>query len=217
MTTDLDPLKPGPVDSEALSPRRALTTWVTGRVTILSNAYREDQSWAVRALAVMRRDGVDSPGVWEQLASLPPALVAHGDQLSRGELAATHALRLFAIHQQARRTQSMHKSGAGLGEALRRIDPDPDPGKAIMRRFHALCASPTVEGCAYHLRGLVQQLRGADLPLDYGRLAGDLWDWHIPRNQSQVRLRWNRGFFTYRPPQTDDSSETSSSTPGEQA
>lgn len=190
-------------DEEIGDPRLALRVWVRRQVGELQARYRDDDSAAVARLAVLRRANLASPALWASLGSLPATLVGNGDEPSRGEIAAGHSLQLFALHQQSRRTKSMHAPDARLGVALRRISGAAEADPALVRRFQAMSQSSTIDGCVHHLRGLVGQLRAAEQPLDYGLLAVDLWDFQSPGRRNAVRLRWSRGFYTYRPPRTD--------------
>ena len=46
----------------------------------------------------------------------------------------------------------------------------------------------------HYARQLVQQLRAASIPLDYGLLAQQLYDLQNPYRADAVRLSWGRAF-----------------------
>ena len=62
------------------------------------------------------------------------------------------------------------------------------------RRFKALVTAESIEELAHYARQLVTQLRGERIPLDYARLAGQLYDFQNPYYRSRVRLEWAREF-----------------------
>jgi CRISPR system Cascade subunit CasB len=82
-------------------------------------------------------------------------------------------------------------------------NPDPAQVKAIRRRFDALVTASSFSEVQHHLRGLITQLRSAEIALDYGRLAQDLADLQRPERVQGVRIRWARDYHRSRPDTTD--------------
>lgn len=164
---------------------------------------------AVRALALLRRARGSWPGqqaeIWEDTLGLVPSgsFDPSVDDPSAAELAAHHAMVLFALHRQGRITTA-HRDGVGPGRAFATLarQRGGDAGaesEGVRRRFDAMLTAASVEESAGHLRGLVELLRAADIPLDYGQLAEDLADlWSVPY-QHQARLRWARQYRGWRP------------------
>lgn len=163
------------------------------------------------ALANLRR-GVgtkpgDLPELWGAfLQELPEELLSKTGEPTPGEWAVYLTLTLYALHQQGHDLPAapMHRDGEPLGSAVHRlVKPDETPeDSAILRRFNALATAEAMPERAHYLRGIVQQLRAAAIPLDYVRLSADLLDLQLPDGAARVRLRWGQDF--YRQPNTQD-------------
>lgn len=179
--------------------RRVLSDFVGRRATQLAARQTED-SGAKAVLARLRRAVAvpldDAPDTWNDFyPGLPEEITGHGDRPGTLELAAFRALTLFALHQQSQ-SRPMHQPGPehGLGRAIRRLaDPNDtlERQQGVMRRFQALTTAEQSTEIEHHLRGLVQLLRAAEVPMDYGQLAKDLSQITGPYG-NQVRLRWAR-------------------------
>jgi CRISPR system Cascade subunit CasB len=171
----------------------------------LSELLHSNQAHAVRAdLAEMRRGVGKMPGeipeLWGAfLSDLPEELCGTAGRPSRAEWAIYTALTLFALHQQGNdpKTTPMHREGQTLGKAARRLAPmkDSDEFRRIERKFHIAAVSDDMEELAYRLRGLIQLMRTAQIPLDYVQLAADFYLYQIPECVSGVRLQWGREFY----------------------
>lgn len=203
--------------SEQHSNGAQLASFVGGQAAQMAAGYATNDSHAVRQLAQLRnnlgRTLADDLATWEVIGGLPEALKGRGDHPSRFEQAAFTALCLFGSHQQGRRDQAMHQMGKEhhLGRALRRLaGNEPEPDKAVTRRFVSLGAARDFDSASYALRGLVSQLRQARIPLDYGRLASDLASLQSRDTADRVRQRWGRQYFTFTAPDTtsNDSNQT---------
>ena len=186
-----------------------LARYVVGKVERIQAGLVDQQSSAAKATAARLRRALTRPAgsvpeVWEiTLGGLPENLIGHGDVPSPAEQAAHTALCLFAVHQQSR-SERMHQSGWGLGRSLRILHQRTGGSDALdsgplIRRFNALSTADSLEEMLWHLRGLITQLRGEGIPLDYGRLVRDLYSYPVPEYRDAVRLRWGRDFYTYRP------------------
>lgn len=191
---------------------RALGHAVDDRVTSLQRRYLANTSDG-RALlaqlrhAVMKEPGAD-PSVWEITVGHLPGSPATSDAPTTTERAAHTALTLYATHQQSR-AEGMHVPGIGLGTAVRRLGHVTDAEDAVRRRFDAAATAAVFAETVHHLRGLVTQLRGARVGLDYGRLADDLDQLQRPGGADKVRLRWARQYYRTQqhvPTSTSDSS-----------
>lgn len=202
-------------------------TWATARrtpfghtvadtVRTLQKLSNDDVPRAVRTMAILRRAATAYPGtvpdVWEETIGLVPEGSfdpRRDDTPSATELAAHHAVTLFAMHRQGR-VQQAHIAGVGPGRAfaeLARKRGEIDDDKGVRRRFDAMLTAPTAEESARHLRGLVQLLRAENVGLDYGLLAEDLADLWSVRYQDRARLRWARQFRGLPPSSTTDSAD----------
>ncbi len=184
------------------SPAVEVSKFVASRLHSLAESRNEA---AVRAtLARMRRGVGRSPGempeLWEVLfADAPERLAGKQDYPSRGEWAAYTALTLFGMHQQGKdlKQRGMHKPGERLGLAVRKLVKSPDDEQRIKRRFDIVATSDTPEEFAYHVRGLIQLLKAADIPLDYAQLAQDLYRFQFSDGRDRVRLTWGRDFYRF--------------------
>lgn len=156
------------------------------------------------ALAHLRR-GVgrapgDLPELWGIfLEGMPEELESQTGKPTQGEWAIYLALTLYALHQQGHTLpgDDMSRQGVGLGQAVRRLVPQgEDPAdSSIQRRFNALATAAQTREIAQHLRGMIQLLRAAEVPLGYAQLAKDLFYLQFPDSASQVRLRWGQDFY----------------------
>lgn len=177
----------------------ALELYVGRTAAALQSGYLADRPDAVAKLARMRRAVPAgrqlSLDAWDIFEGMPEQLLGAGDEPSEAEFAAVAALTLFATHQQSRRDAGMHRQGRGytLGRAVARLAATTD-SKGVERRFRALTRSNDIGAALQHLRGLVTQLRGERIALDYGALARDLYSMQYPEGVHTVRMRWTRDF-----------------------
>jgi CRISPR system Cascade subunit CasB len=204
-----------------------LSRYVDSTIRELQNSYvHGDRRGSSAALAALRRAVGAGPGtdaaVWEYtLAGLPQQYIGHSDEPSPGERAVHAAVTLYAVHQQSK-TMPMHQNGPSMGRAVRRLGgartvaAQPDASKAVKRRFDALMTAVTFSELNYHARGLIGQLRTADIPLDYGAFAEDLRQLQNVRTADAVRLRWGRD-YSYLPAATGTAKTTTDTTSPEGA
>lgn len=136
------------------------------------------------------------PEVWEYtIALLPAGLQWDRDEPSRAEQAAHAALTLFALHQQSM-TVPAHQHSVSIGRAVGRLAQTEERShQAVTRRFMAVATAGSVEEMLTHIRGLITQLRSAQIGFDYARLADDLLGLLTPGRAQQVRLAWGRDFY----------------------
>ncbi|MFF0205802.1 type I-E CRISPR-associated protein Cse2/CasB [Streptomyces sp. NPDC005017] len=199
-----------------------ITRLAADRITYWQNGYLRDQPAAVAALARLRRgagrDAAALPDLWG-LIDTSPLHAADGHarplretELVRAEDAVYTALTLWALHQQSRgsRMHRTHTAGlpGGLGAAVRRLMPAGDIDEAVRKRLVRAGTAADLTALAQRLRDIVTLLRGADIPLDYGLLAGQLYAWQWPDGPAAVRRAWGRSFHTLprTTPAADDTS-----------
>lgn len=195
------------VAASSEDPAHQLTQHVATQVIRLQQGYLTDRPGAVASLARLRRavtaEPGDDPSVWSEVFDgFPDGLLGRGDTPSAAERAAHAAITIFAIHQQSR-VGAMHRHGTSLGTAVQALGRENANEDAVLRRFHALGTASSLPETLHHLRGLVTQLRGAAIGLDYGRLARDLWRLQNPRTAPGVRLEWGRAYYRSQPPKAD--------------
>ena len=183
------------VERSLQNPRHAVRAFVAGRIHGIQEEYLSStrRSVGARKLAALRHAAAKEPGstpdIWGlEFEGMPDQLVGRFDRPSAGEYAVHGALTLYAIHQQS---QSAEMCVLGwehnLGAAIKRmIGRDPT--------FAALVTAESFSETMHYARQLVQQLRAASIPLDYGLLAQQLYDLQNPYYADAVRLSWGRAF-----------------------
>lgn len=177
-------------------PSTELGRFVAARVSKLQETYLARSPAAQADLAKLRRAAGKAPGsvaeVWELTLGGVPQYGTHvGDDPSPNEWACHTALTFYSLHQRSKSVR-MHQFGVGLGEAVRRLRAGDDT--AISRRFSMVATATDLAEISYHARSLLGQLREANVPLDYGRLADQLVWLQVPSRAPGVRLTWGREF-----------------------
>lgn len=182
--------------------RTELNRRVADRVRVLQRLSNADVPHAVRTLAMLRRAAGSPPGsepaVWADTVGLVPDQdVGRTDDPSSAELAAHHAMTLFALHRQGR-SEVAHVDGVAPGTAFARLaftpgGPDGE-SEGVRRRFDAMLTAASSSESAHHLRGLLVLARSAGVALDYGILAEDLADLWSTRGRDRARLSWARQY-----------------------
>lgn len=166
---------------------------------------------AAASLAALRSakvaDPADDVRTWQvTMNGIPESLLSdvHTGPTS-AECAVHAALVLWARHQQSR-SRPMHVPGVSLGRAVRdlsnRVGADGEIDPALLRRFHSVATATSQDQRLYHLRSLGSLFRAHEVPLDYARLAKDLYLLSVTEPDS-VLMRWGRDL--YRRSQVTDS------------
>ncbi len=166
-----------------------------------------------KAMLAKLRRGVgrvpgDLPELWGVfLENFPFELEIKTDRPTSGEWAVYLALTLYALHQQGHdlSRENMNRPGKkfNLGKAVRllantQIEPDEGPENAsVLRRFNALATAESMPERVHHLRGIVQLLRAKDIPLNYARLAENLYRLQDPDHVHEIRLEWGRDYYRF--------------------
>ncbi|MFE7277243.1 type I-E CRISPR-associated protein Cse2/CasB [Streptomyces sp. NPDC057623] len=194
--------------------RSRVAELAAARIMPWQEGYLGDSSKAVAALARLRRgagrDAAEMPDLWNLVDTGHLHIGADGlrplseQELSRAEDALYTALTLWALHQQSRGAR-MHRSHTrkrpmGLGAAVRRLMPPSGIDEPIRKRLVRVGTAPDLATLAQRLRDIVVLLRSADIPLDYGLLAGQLYAWQWPDGSGAVRREWGRSFHSWQQP-----------------
>lgn len=160
---------------------------------------------AARASLARLRKGIghapgELPDLWgEFLTDLPEEFCGCGTEISREEWAIYTALTVFALHQQgkSRESEPMHRPDISVGSAAARLiesdDADGDRER-VARRFYPVATAEDMTELSYKLRSLVTLLRAKGIPMDYARLAADLYRFQNPDTADSVKLRWGEDF-----------------------
>ncbi|GAA4978914.1 hypothetical protein GCM10023205_54090 [Yinghuangia aomiensis] len=173
-------------------------TWRTNPVTGLAEPPPGED------LAVLRRALSVPPGtslpVWRLCSAPTDDRLARIGQVTREQRAEHAALGLYGLHQQSQRSP-MHKRGVSVGVALRNLrNCGTYSEDAVDRRVNAAATATTTSVLVTRLRGLVTQLRGQRLPLDYDLLLRDLMAFERAAGRATVRERWGAAYYGWRVP-----------------
>ncbi|MFE4964670.1 type I-E CRISPR-associated protein Cse2/CasB [Streptomyces sp. NPDC056660] len=194
--------------------RSRIAELVAAQIKPWQEGYLRDSPKDVAVLARLRRgagrDAADLPDLWELVDTSPLQARLEGmrtlgeEELVRAEDALHAALTLWALHQQSRGAR-MHrphtyKRPAGLGAAVRRLMPPDGVDEPVRKRLVRAGTAPDLTSLSQRLRDLIVLLRRADIPLDYGLLAGQLYTWQWPGGADTVRREWGRSFHSWQEP-----------------
>ena len=165
-------------------------------------------------LANLRRGIAKAPGDLPELWGLlfrdfPEELMSSTGEPTWAEWAVSGALTLYALHQQSRdvREENMHRRNIRLGQAVAGLVKSEDDRERVARRFNAFATAGDMQEAAYHLRGLIQLLRAENIPLDYVRLAQELYLFQDPDEAPKVRLKWGQDFYRMKKSETKEEKE----------
>jgi len=159
---------------------------------------------AVKAQLAHLRNGVgkspgSQPALWEvTLSELPESLISQSEVPTKGEWAIHVALTLYALHQQGKdlRSQNMNHPSNTLGIGARQLrEENPDKADAVRRRFNIVAMADSFESLTWHLRGFIQLLKASSIPLDYSKLAEDLYWFQLAEARDGIRLKWGQDFY----------------------
>ncbi|MFJ4570762.1 type I-E CRISPR-associated protein Cse2/CasB [Streptomyces sp. NPDC088846] len=176
----------------------------------LQPRYLGDQPAAVAELARLRRGAGKRAhqvkdlwgiGALEDLAELLEGR-HDSDRLEKAEEAVFLTSTLWALHQQSRRDQGMYAKGRSLGGAVRSLirlkdsSGTDDEESPLRKRLVRVGTAESLDSVAVRLREIVLLLRTAPepLPLDYARLAGQLYRWQHRPERAGVQREWGREF-----------------------
>ncbi|PAZ12275.1 type I-E CRISPR-associated protein Cse2/CasB [Streptomyces sp. SA15] len=194
--------------------RSRIADLAAARITPWQEGYLRDRPKDVAALARLRRgagrDAAELPDLWALVDTGPLHARIEGvrllgeEELVRAENALHAALTLWALHQQSRGVR-MHRPHAlkrptGLGAAVRRLMPPNGIDEPVRKRLVRAGTAPDLTTLSQRLRDLIVLLRRADIPLDYGLLAGQLYAWQWPGGVDTVRREWGRSFHSWQEP-----------------
>lgn len=160
-------------------------------------------------MARLRRDLDGTAPTWmsigeELFAQWPQELEAPADdspEFDRQVNAVKVALELYAVHQQskgqgvAQKYQTDPSSRMTFGRACRRITPDPEQAKGVLRRLRVVESASDFNGVVRGVRTLIMLMRGADVQIDYGSLARDLYLIQLPSQRGKVFQSWGRDYY----------------------
>ena len=172
--------------------------------------HQTDDAKVKAELAKLRRGIGKRPGEVPELLGyilegFPVELYGWGNGPSEAEWAIYTTMTLFALHQQGkdireefmfRDTDYKQKQYYGLGSAVGRLVLlNPENIDAIRHRFYVAATAIDMKELSWHLRGIIQQLRRDNIPLDYASLVDDLYCYQYPDKIPDIRLSWGQDFY----------------------
>ena len=175
-----------------------------------------DEHQQKATLANLRRGIGKIPGelpeLWGSfLEDLPEELMSPSGKPSKEEWAIYTAITMYALHQQGKSisTNNMNCADMSVGNAVRiLIPPGDDPhNSSIMKRFNKLITASSMSELVYHLRNIIQLLRVSDIPIDYERLAEDLYEMQFVDSSAKIKLRWGQDFYKMKKEESKDTEE----------
>ncbi len=197
---------------------------VKKRVRSVIKRRQEKAPAAVAARAHLRsavgREVGDVPAIWAYTLDSGSEKEL-GQKPTRGERAVHTALTLWALHQGSNDV-SMNSTGKRertIGASVRRLAYSDMGGREraeehpVYKRLCAMIAAPTFESLTVHARGLVSMLRSAEISMDYGRFAADLYHWQKPERRASVLRQWGRDFARTPTDEEQTGSSATTSTP----
>jgi CRISPR system CASCADE complex protein casB len=197
---------------------------VKKRVRSVIKLRQEKDSAAVAARAHMRsaagREVGDVPAIWSYTLDSGSEKEL-GQKPTRGERAVHTALTLWALHQGSNDApmNSTWKHERTIGASVRRLAYSDMGGREraeehpVYKRLCAMIAAPTFESLTVHARGLVSMLGSAEISMDYGRFAADLYNWQKPERRAGVLRQWGRDFARTPADEEQTGSSTTTSIP----
>ena len=192
---------------------RAVGNYVESKLNEYSRNANEGY---VRAHLAQLRRGIgripgDAPEIWGILfADMPEEMMSRNDKPTKEEWAVYTALTLYALHQQGNDIQkeNMYRQNFRLGLSVAGLVKDEKKDRErIAGRFNAFATANDMQEAAYYLRGLIQLLRAANIPLDYVRLAQELYRFQDPDEAPKVRLAWGQDFYRMKKSETKEEKE----------
>ena len=99
----------------------------------------------------------------------------------------------------------MHKNGNTLGRAAYNIANSSDDVERVVKRLNLVVTSTTKEELAYQLKSIVQLLKSKSIPLDYAKLAEELYRLNYPEQAADIKLSWGRDFYSEKNKKDDNS------------
>lgn len=168
-------------------------------------------------LAQLRRGVGKVPGEVPEilgivLEDMPEEYYSKTGKPTKEEWAIYITMTLFAVHQQgAEGKRLMHsEQGGSIGAALGRLaltEQDSNASDRMMKRMKSVLTAADVQGCAYYLRGIIRLLKNESIPLDYVKLAGDIYSMQFNDGRTAIGLRWGQDFFGRLQNKSDEASK----------
>ena len=146
--------------------------YIDSKLEYLKN--NRDTGKGRRIMANLRRGVGKQPGelpeLWGIIFEGISDNMLQKNQVSYEEWSIYTALTLYALHQQGCEN-NMNQKKISIGHAVARLIKNDDDESRILKRLHLVVTAVSLEDMAYHLRGIIQLLKQAEIPLDYAKFA----------------------------------------------
>lgn len=182
-----------------MSKHELVYRFVASKIAYL-NTLSNQNSNVYRALLANMRRGVghypgELPELWGIIFDrLPEELYGQGKP-SGAEWAIYSALTLYALHQQGSEESVHCADDISIGKAAAALVKSEDDTDRILKRLNLIATSVSTEDLVYHLRGLIQLLKGESVKLDYARMAKELYLFQYADAANDIRIAWGRDFY----------------------
>lgn len=164
-------------------------TWLTDPRTGLPLGPPPGEELAALRAGLGRSAG-EVPKMWRFYTCPIDDELAKRGKVSVEQEAEHAALALYGLHQQSKR-KSMHHPQVPLGKALYKLRISSRfSTQAVDARVNAAATTTSPTALLMRLRGLIDQLRVIDQPLDYDGLMRLIHDWHDEESRRRARRRW---------------------------
>lgn len=185
-----------------MSRSKEIMSFVNKKIYYLQQLDRSPQGNA--EMAWLRRGVGKKPGeipeLWGLFENMPDDFIGYTKFPTKEEWSCYTALTLFGLHQQGMNisSQCMHVQDVSIGKSLRMLSDALGDDKAesrVLKQLNILSTSKNRDEYAYHFRRIINLLKSKSIPLDYGRLAADLYLLQCDEYTSNIKLHWARDFY----------------------
>lgn len=135
------------------------------------------------------------PELWGLVLNRFPKNLLGTKGLSNAEWAVYTALTLYALHQQGHSEHMNCYTEVSIGTAVAKLIKNDDDMKRILNRLNLVVTAISPNDVEYHLRGIIQLLSNEGIPLNYSKLARDLYLFRNSDYSENVKLSWGRDFY----------------------
>ena len=148
------------------------------------------------------------PEIWGLIFNGLPKNLLGTKELSNAEWAIYNTLTLYALHQQGHdEYMNCDNDKVSIGTAVAKLIKNDDDMKRILNRLNLVVTAVSPNDVEYHLRGIIQLLSNESIPLNYSRLAKELYLFRNSDYSKDVKLSWGRDFYHEYHKKPDDEGE----------
>lgn len=137
------------------------------------------------------------PELWGLVFDEIPEELSGKRNLSDAEWAIYTALTLYALHQQGN-NRNMNCEKISIGKATEKLVKSDEDMARIVNRLKLVVTATSSNDIEYHLRSIIQLLKNESIPLDYPKLAKELYLFRNSDYSESIKLSWGRDFYSER-------------------